>query len=104
VSLDALLIIAPSRYVDEILGCIRNKGVAIDIVGEVKEGKGTELIVGGEIRDFTPRFRESAYTPIKKLVSEKTPRNFEAMKRAVDKVAAQAVERKRRVVARLSRK
>lgn len=40
--------------------------------------------------------RESAYTPIKKLVGEKTPRNFEAVKRAVDKAAAQAVERKRR--------
>jgi hydrogenase expression/formation protein len=56
------------------------------------------LIADGEIRDFTPRFRESAYTPIKKLVGEKTPQNFEAMKRAVDKAAAQAVERKRRVV------
>jgi hydrogenase expression/formation protein len=101
VSLDALLIIAPPEYADEILECVRNKGVAIDIVGEVKEGEGAELIVGGEIRDFTPRFRESAYTPIKKLVGENTPRNFEAMKRAVDKAAAQAVERKRRVVARL---
>jgi len=101
VSLDALLIIAPPEYADEILGCVRNKGVAIDIVGEVKEGGGAELIVGGEIRDFTPRFRESAYTPIKKLVGEKTPRNFEAMKKAVDKAAEQAVERKRRVVARL---
>ncbi len=104
VSLDALLIIAPHQYADEILGCVRNKGVAIDIVGEVKEGKGAELIVGGEIRDFTPRFRESAYTPIKKLVGEKTPRNFETMKRAVDKAAEEAVERKRRVVARLRRK
>ncbi len=104
VSLDALLIIAPPEYADEILECVRNKGVAIDIVGEVKEGEGAELIVDGEIRDFTPRFRESAYTPIKKLVGEKTPRNFEAMKRAVDKAAAQAVERKRRVVARLRRK
>jgi len=45
--------------------------------------------------------RGSAYTPIKKLVGEKTPRNFEAMKRAVDKAAEEAVERKRRVVARL---
>jgi hydrogenase expression/formation protein len=101
VSLDALLIIAPPEYADEILRCVKNKGVAIDIVGEVKEGKGAELKVGGEIRDFTPRFRESAYTPIKKLVGEKTPRNFEAMKRAVDKAAEEAVERKRRVVERL---
>lgn len=45
--------------------------------------------------------RESAYMPIKKLVGEMTPRNFEAMKRAVDEAAEEAVERKRRVVGRL---
>jgi hydrogenase expression/formation protein len=101
VSLDALLIIAPLEYADEILGCVRNKGVAIDIVGEVKEGKGAELIVDGKIRDFTPRFRESAYTPIKKLVGDKTPRNFEDMKKAVDKAADHAVEKKKRVVRKL---
>ncbi len=104
VSLDALLIIAPPEYADEILGCVRNKGVAIDIVGKVKKGKGAELIVDGETSEFTPRFRESAYTPIKKLVGEKTPRNFEAMKKAVDKAAAQAVEKKRSVVGRLRSK
>jgi hydrogenase expression/formation protein len=101
VSLDALLIIAPPEYADEILECVRNKGVGIDIVGEVKEGEGSELVVDGEIRDFTPRFRESAYTPIKKLVGEKTPRNFEAMKRAVDKAAEEAVKRKRRIVEKI---
>lgn len=101
VSLDALLIITPPEYAGEIMDCIRKKGVAVDIVGKVDEGRGAELIIGGESRDFTPRFRESAYTPIKKLVGERTPGNFEAMKRAVDKAAAQAVEKKRHVVERL---
>lgn len=103
VSLDALLIIAPPQYADEILQCVRRKGVAIDIVGRVEDGEGAELIINGKAYDFTPRFRESAYTPIKKLVGEKTPKNFEEMKRAVDKAAAQAVEKKRRVVERLRR-
>jgi len=44
---------------------------------------------------------ESAYTPIKKLVGEKTPGNFEAMKRAVDEAAEEDVGRKRRGVERL---
>lgn len=101
VSLDALLIIAPPEHADEILECVRNKGVAVDIVGRVEEGDGAELIVNGEGHDFTPRFRESAYTPIKKLVGEKTPKNFEAMKKAVDKAAAQAVEKKKRVIGRI---
>ncbi len=101
VSLDALLIIAPPEYADEILECVRKKGVAIDVVGKVEEGAGAELIINGEAHDFTPRFRESAYTPIKKLVGEKTPGNFEEMKKAVDEAAAQAIEKKRRIVGRL---
>ncbi|MDO9096528.1 MAG: AIR synthase-related protein [Candidatus Methanoperedens sp.] len=103
VSLDALLIIAPPEYADEILECVRKKGVAIDVVGKVEEGAGAELIINGEPRDFTPRFRESAYTPIKKLVGEMTPGNFEEMKKAVDKAAAQAIEKKRKIVGRLKR-
>lgn len=98
VSLDALLIIAPPEYADDILECVRRKGVAVDIVGKVVDGKGAELIVNGKIRDFTPRFRESAYTPIKKLVGEKTPKNFDVMKTAVDRAAAQAIAKKKRVV------
>jgi hydrogenase expression/formation protein len=101
VSIDALLIIAPPEYVKDILECVRKKGVAIDIVGNVVDGEGAELIEDGKPRDFTPRFRESAYTPIKKLVGEKTPRNFDAMKQAVDNAAAEAIDKKRRVVERI---
>jgi hydrogenase expression/formation protein len=101
VSLDALLIIAPPEYSQDIIESVRKKGVAIDIVGNVVAGEGAELIVDGKPHDFTPRFRESAYTPIKKLVGEKTPRNFDAMKQAVDTAAAEAIEKKRRVVGRI---
>ncbi len=101
VSLDALLVIAPKAHAGEITKCVRKKGVAIDIVGNVEKGEGAELIIEGEVHDFTPRFRESAYTPIKKLVGEKTPKNFDAMKKAVDKAAALAVEKKSRIVRRL---
>ncbi|MBU4075740.1 MAG: hypothetical protein KKI06_03370 [Euryarchaeota archaeon] len=103
VSLDALLIIAPPEHVDDILECVRKKGVAVDIVGKVVVGEGAELLVNGEVHDFTPRFRESAYTPIKKLVGEKTPRNFDEMKRAVDVAAAQAIEKKKHTIKRLKR-
>jgi len=101
VSLDALLIIAPPEYADDILECVRKKGVAIDIVGKVIDGVGAELMIDGKSHDFTPRFRESAYTPIKKLVGEKTPRNFDVMKKAVDKAALQAIEKKRRIIEQL---
>ncbi|MDD1745097.1 MAG: AIR synthase related protein [Candidatus Methanoperedens sp.] len=103
VSLDALLIIAPPEHANEILSCIWKNGVAADIVGKIVKGKGAELIMGGESHDFTPRFRESAYTPIKKLVGEKTPGDFEKMKKAVDKAARQAIDKKKHIVERLKR-
>ncbi len=103
VSLDALLIIAPPEYADEILQCVQEEGVAIDVVGKVEKGAGAELIINGESCDFTPRFRESAYTPIKKLVGEKTPKNFDDMRMAVDRAVAQAVEKKERIIKRLKK-
>ncbi|MEA1869377.1 MAG: AIR synthase-related protein [Euryarchaeota archaeon] len=101
VSLDALLLIAPPDAVSEIMDVIRGAGVRIDVVGEVCEGEGAELVIDGEVRDFTPRFRESAYTPIKKLVGEAAPEDYERMCAAVDHAAAEAAEKRDRVVARV---
>jgi len=98
VSLDALLIIAPQEYAGEIMRVIKEAGVAIDIIGRVEKGSGAEVIINGEIRDFTPRFRESAYTPIKKMIGEEEPRDFFEMKHAIDLAAANAIEKKRRIV------
>lgn len=98
VSLDALLIIAPSEFADNIMQTVRAADVEIDIIGRVEEGTGAEVIIDGEIHDFTPRFRESAYTPIKKMIGEEEPRDFDEMKNAIDIAAHDAVEKKRRVV------
>ncbi|MDF1534495.1 MAG: AIR synthase-related protein [Methanosarcinaceae archaeon] len=98
VSLDALLIIAPSEFADDIMKTVRAAGVEIDIIGRVEEGTGAEVIIDGEVHDFTPRFRESAYTPIKKMIGEEEPRNYDEMKSAIDRAANDAVEKKRRVV------
>ena len=98
VSLDALLIIAPSEFADQIMDTVRSAGVEIDIIGRVEEGSGAELIVNGEVRDFTPRFRESAYTPIKKIMGEDMPMDFDEMKQAVDRAALDAIVKKKRVI------
>ena len=104
VSLDALLIIAPEEYAEDIMKTIRSADVDISVIGEVVEGTGAEVIIDGEVRDFTPRFRESAYTPIKKMIGDENPRDFEEMKKAVDTAALSAIEKKRRVVEMVKRK
>ncbi|MBP1910460.1 AIR synthase-related protein [Methanolobus bombayensis] len=104
VSLDALLIIAPEEYAEDIMKTIRSADVDISIIGKVVEGTGAEVIIDGEARDFTPRFRESAYTPIKKMIGDENPRDFEEMKKAIDTAALNAIEKKRRVVEMVKRK
>jgi hydrogenase expression/formation protein len=104
VSLDALLVIAPPEHASSILETIRAANVEIDIVGRVEEGSGAEIIVNGEKRDFAPRFRESAYTPVKKVHGEDNPRDFEDMRDAIDRAANEAIDKKHRVLEQIRRK
>jgi hydrogenase expression/formation protein len=101
VSLDALLVIAPPEYADEILGAVRAAGIEINVIGRVEEGSGAEIFVNGECRDFAPRFRESAYTPVKKVHGEESPRDFEEMRAAIDKAALEAIEKKQKVLEKI---
>jgi len=104
VSIDALLIIAPKSSAEEIVRVIRGTGVEIDQIGQVEKGVGVELRTKGGITDFEPRFRESAYTPIKKAVDEAPVRDFEGMKSKVDIAAQNAVAKKKLFVERISAK
>lgn len=104
VSLDALLIIVPPAYADEILDTVRAADIKIDVIGRVEEGNGAEIFINGECRDFTPRFRESAYTPVKKVHGEENPRDFEEMKAAIDKAALEAIEKKQKVLEKIRSK
>ncbi len=99
VSLDALLIICPEAMAEEVKKVVRSEGVRIEVVGEVEEGKGAEIVVDGERKVFIPKFRESAYTPVKKAVGESvtTGKNFEEMKRRVDKAVEEAIYKRDRV-------
>jgi hydrogenase expression/formation protein len=104
VSLDALLVIVPQAYVNEILDAVRSAGIKIDVIGRVEEGNGAEIFINGERRDFTPRFRESAYTPVKKVHGEENPRDFEEMRAAIDKAALEAIEKKQKVLEKIRKK
>ncbi|MGB4087374.1 AIR synthase-related protein, partial [Methanothrix sp.] len=101
VSIDALLIIAPPEEVEAISSAIRAAGVEIEVIGRVEEGEGAYLDIDGQLRDFSPRFREAAYTPIKKAIGQEAARDVKEMKRRVDEAAREAVEKKRRFVERI---
>ncbi len=101
VSLDALLVVAPPEVAPEIQRVVGTAGVAMKEIGYVEEGAAESvLVVDGEIQDFSPRFRESAYTPVKKVV-DSDKRDFEEMKRGVERAAEAALAKKERILSRL---
>lgn len=102
VSLDSLLIGAPPDAIAGIAGVIRAAGVRCAVVGRVEAGTPSAVLVTeGREADFTPRFRESAYTPLKKVVDTRTG-DVPAMKAKVEAAAQAAIEKKERVKARLA--
>jgi hydrogenase expression/formation protein len=101
VSLDALLIVTPKDAAAEISRIVRSAGVGIEVIGHVEKGKPESvLVVDGKEQDFTPRFRESAYTPVKKVV-DTDMRDFEEMKEGVLRASEAAIQKKERILARL---
>jgi hydrogenase expression/formation protein len=101
VSIDALLVVAPPSAVPGVLRVVRGCGVPMHEVGRVERGHpDSVLVVDGTERDFSPRFRESAYTPVKKVVDRRV-KNFDEMKEGVDRAADAAIEKKKRVLAML---
>ncbi|MDD1652946.1 MAG: AIR synthase related protein [Methanomicrobiales archaeon] len=102
VSLDALLVVAPPDAAEQIVRVVGAAGVPMEEIGRVEKGTPAAiLVVDGQEQDFTPRFRESAYTPLKKVV-DRAGRDFEEMRAGVDRAAAAAVAKKRRVLSRIT--
>ncbi|HID47490.1 MAG TPA: hypothetical protein EYH15_05320 [Methanothermococcus okinawensis] len=91
VSIDSLLIIAPEEYVDEI-----RKKTGAKIVGEVKEGEGSYIVDRDRRIPLKPRFRESPYTPVKKVVDKMKPdkEEFELMKKRIEEACREAIKKK----------
>ncbi len=102
VSLDSLLIGAPPEAVPAIAGVIRGAGVRCAEIGRAEAGEpAAVLVTDGREADFSPRFREAAYTPLKRVVETRTG-DVGAMRDRVEAAALAAIEKKERVKARLA--
>ena len=101
VSLDSLLVVAPEDAAAEIIRAVGSAGVTMKQIGHVEAGKPEALLRrDGRDHDFSPRFRESAYTPVKK-VADTEVRDFEEMKEGVVRASEAAIRKKERVLAKL---
>ncbi|MBI5158793.1 hypothetical protein HY992_01595 [Candidatus Micrarchaeota archaeon] len=95
VSLDSLLVF--TKHPEKAMREIRRAGVQVEIIGRV-EGRECVLVKNKKEEPFTPLFRESAYTKIKKLVGESTPKNFNELLERVKQATQQAIEKKNKIV------
>ncbi len=94
VSMDALLLFAPPENVDEIINVIRSTGVKVDVIGEVTENAGESILIkNGKKIPLMPKYRESAYTEIKKVVGELAPPNKEEIFKRAARAAQEAIEK-----------
>ncbi|MDY6958922.1 MAG: AIR synthase-related protein [Halobacteriota archaeon] len=103
VSIDALLIITPKDTSEAIIELLSREGILIREVGYVDEGTGSSIIINGETKDLSPLFRESAYTPIKKVVGESETKDYNSMKSKIDKAASDSIKKRDRLMKRIKR-
>ena len=103
VSIDALLIITPRDTSETIKTLLSGEGILIREVGYVEEGTGAGILIGGEMNDLSPLFRESAYTPVKKVIGESPAKNFTSMKLKVDKAASDSIKKRDELMKRIKR-
>jgi hydrogenase expression/formation protein len=103
VSIDAMLIVAPKEAIGDIRRVLEDAGVRTAEIGRVESGPAEPVLIrDGKETEFRPKFREAAYTPLKKLV-DKESRNFEEMQTAVDRAADAALAKKKRMIERIGR-
>ena len=96
VSLDSLLIICPEDAVSGVKKVLNGK-IKIDEIGRVEGGEGSEIVIDGRMEEFVPRFRESPYTPVKKIVGEYS-KNSDLMREKVRIAADRAIKKKEKMI------
>ncbi|MGZ5561067.1 MAG: AIR synthase-related protein [Halobacteriota archaeon] len=98
VSVDSLLLIVPAELGQAIKSALKGI-IKVDEVGYIAQGRGAEVLQGGEPFALTPKFRESAYTPVKKVVGEQAKDNeIELMRARIDLAAKRAIGKKQKMI------
>jgi len=100
VSLDSLLIFCAEKDKAAIMKALKSKKMNVSEVGRVI--KGDRAFLDG--REFKPKFRESAYTPVKKLVGEAAPGKERELKEGARVAAGHSKEKMEKLVEYVKKK
>lgn len=99
VSIDSLMIVASENSVDGILDALSADNIKADVIGFVDDSGLTVI----EDKDAScsvlkPKFREAAYTPIKKVVDEFDFVDYDDALKRIDSVTLDVINKKDRIV------
>jgi hydrogenase expression/formation protein len=94
VSLDSLLVFCSEKGKNKIINTLTVSGIKVAEVGRVV--KGSKAVLDG--KDFSPKFRESAYTKIKQVVGECAPQEENEFREGAKKAAEEARKKIKEVV------
>lgn len=100
VSVDSLLVAAPPAAANRLQALWKRSGVKSAVVGLLERGSGSLAEESGKRRPLDVKFRESAYTPVKKVVGEGPPADLDAMRAKVEAAARRAMKRRDWLAAR----
>ena len=104
VSIDSLMVICSPDVAGEVTRAVKQEGVKIKEVGRIEKGVGAYAEKDGRLIPLKSKFRESAYTPLKKVVGEEEPRDFDEMRKRVDRAVLEAIEKKKAIVKLIKQK
>lgn len=94
VSVDSLMVAAPPATVESLRALWKRRGIESGVVGRLERGSGSFAEENGKVRPLDVKFRESAYTPVKRVVGERPPEDLEAMRAQVEAAARRAMKRR----------
>lgn len=99
VSIDSLMIIASADVVDVVLDSLAECNVGVDVIGVVNDsGRTTIELSDGSVDVLVPKFREAAYTPVKKVVDSLGGADFDVGVEEINRATREIISRKDDVV------
>ncbi|MBD3186666.1 hypothetical protein GF325_07575 [Candidatus Bathyarchaeota archaeon] len=105
VSLDSLLIFCHPDITENIIKAFKENNIKAERIGKCTNHKSVIFHgMDGKIKEFTPRFRESAYTRIKKIIGEEKGEDEQKSMNQLVKIAYQNSLKKKEKVKRFIEK
>jgi hydrogenase expression/formation protein len=97
ISTDSLMIILPEKRSQRVKNVLKKASPVLE-VGYVENGRGAGIVRDKGEEELKPFFRESAYTKVKKVVGESSPKNLKKLSKKIDSAKEEAVNKKRDVL------